>query len=348
MAVSKHIVDLTRLALMDRELTYRERQTIMIEARAEGIPDAEINAFLDNMYAQRLKSFSKEELKDCPACGAQIPLISDQCLFCGHMLEHQEGSSVKPISVTGCAADIIREENLKTTQEELNRTNCPNCGAPFPLLSNICPHCGHVLHAQKESDLNIKTLIDNINGTIKALSNAPKPTFIDVLKFHRGVLMLFVGIVLFVSAFSFSDLTAGCMLVLGLPLGIFGVRWQLSLYTNGRSELESPVTIADEVYYTALNHHNKYVRLAKSIYGDNPEATKYLATLDSELKKAEKVRKSNRLTLTIVIVLIALIGLLPLAFLPSAESYYEDVLNDNFTIFETNQTIDQDYEYQDE
>ena len=83
MAISKHTLDLIKLALEDRELTFKERQVIVEAAVKEGASVAEINAVLDNMVALRLRSYSKEQLKRCPSCGAQIPLISDDCFYCG-------------------------------------------------------------------------------------------------------------------------------------------------------------------------------------------------------------------------------------------------------------------------
>ncbi|MBR4214562.1 MAG: zinc ribbon domain-containing protein [Bacteroidales bacterium] len=344
MSISKHIADLTRLALLDRVLTYRERETILIEARAEGIPDAETNAFLDGMLAQRLKSYSKEELKACPACGAQIPLISDQCLFCGTMLEKPAQNTAKTISVKGSAADIIRSENVKNTQAEQNIKNCPNCGAPFPLLSNICPHCQHVLHAAQDSDLNIKSLIENISKSTAAISVAPKPSFLDVLKYHRGAVMLFIGVVIFVSAFSYPGATAGCLLLFGILLGFFGARGKI-LGKDLTNTENSPVTIADEYYYTALYDHDKYVRLTQSVYGDNREAKQYLAQLGGEIRKAEQNRKSNRLKLAIFVTILVIISLLPLLIKPSVATYYEEYLEPNYTIFETNQQPINDENY---
>ncbi len=74
MAVSKKIVDLTRLALQDRVLTYTERQTIV-------------------------------KLRNCPSCGGQIPLISDQCLYCGTFL-NQQPENVYSMDVVGEEAEL--------------------------------------------------------------------------------------------------------------------------------------------------------------------------------------------------------------------------------------------------
>lgn len=66
MAISKKILDLAHLALSDRVLTYTERQTIVKAALEEGTPASEINSVLDNMLTQRLKSYTKEELRKKP------------------------------------------------------------------------------------------------------------------------------------------------------------------------------------------------------------------------------------------------------------------------------------------
>ena len=75
MAVSKHILDLITLALQDRVLTFKERQTIIEAAEKEGTATAEVNAVMDNMLEQRLKSYTKEELGSCPNCGHGVPLF---------------------------------------------------------------------------------------------------------------------------------------------------------------------------------------------------------------------------------------------------------------------------------
>ena len=67
MAISKHILDLVTLALQDRELTFTERNTIIQKAVEEGTAVAEINAVIDNMLEQRLRSYTKEELGSCLA-----------------------------------------------------------------------------------------------------------------------------------------------------------------------------------------------------------------------------------------------------------------------------------------
>ena len=111
MPISDNIKKLTDLALTDRILTYKERQVIAETALKEGISQQEINSYLDDALHERLKTYSKEQLKHCPHCGAQIPLISDVCLFCGESLENTEPlpnqTATPPAYVEGKAAGRV-------------------------------------------------------------------------------------------------------------------------------------------------------------------------------------------------------------------------------------------------
>jgi len=335
MAISNRIAQLTALALKDKVLTFVERQTIVKAAIEEGIAEDEINSYLNKALEERMKTYSKEELTSCPCCGGQIPLISDECFYCGAKLD----TTVHPaeeVKISGEEADIIRGENKKTADEQQNPTYCPDCGMQFPLISNICPSCGHVLHAHQGSDLNIRNLIANINDSITALQNSPMPTFKEVRKYNKGVIMLFTGTILLTIAFSYPMVMGGFMIILAIFLSIKGVKGRLGKMFSG--DTVSPVSAAEEAYYKALNERNMYIRLTNSIYGDNPEAKEYISKLGSEIGKAARIRRKNRSKLITLFVMIALVGVLLLAVRPSASSYYEEYLESDFTIFKTENT----------
>lgn len=302
MAVSKKIVDLTRLALQDRVLTFTERQTIIKTALSEGVPEAEINAFLDNMLAQRLKSLSKEELRNCPACGAQIPLISDECLFCGELLV-KSAPNVVHVDISGSEADIIRSENTRVTNEEINLKNCPDCGAPFPLMSNICTHCGHVHHAKSNSEFNVKNLIGNIEFANQRLLDVAPVSFLQVLNGNKGKIAI-LAVVSFFIANQFYDLTILVLLatIIG-GLGLFGITE------------ESLAEEYDEVYFNSLNRFNEYTRLTNVFYGDNSEAKEYLSQFANTIRNAAKIRTARFLKLSLFVILTLLLPFVPLLFI---------------------------------
>ena len=113
MAIPQKIKQLTALALKDRIMTHIEKQTIVESAMNEGISEEEITDYLNKAYAERLKSYSKEELTHCPNCNAQVPLISDNCFYCGANLTVSSTASEEP-QISGAEADIINEENKKS------------------------------------------------------------------------------------------------------------------------------------------------------------------------------------------------------------------------------------------
>lgn len=302
MAVSKKIVDLTRLALQDRVLTYTERQTIVKVALEEGVSEQEINAFMDNMLAQRLKSFTKEELRNCPSCGGQIPLISDQCLYCGTFL-NQQPENVYRVDVVGEEADIIRSENEITQEQEPVLKNCPDCGAPFPMLSNICTHCGHVHHELRESDFNVKSLIENIEDSNETLLNAKPYTFGDVLMAHKGKIAM-LSVVTFFIANQFYDLTI--MVLLITILGGIGL--------TGLME-KSLASEFDRVYFQSLSAFNEYTRYIKVFYGQNAEAKQYLSQFGDTIRNAARRRIVVGLYLALFVIIVLLLPFVPLLFI---------------------------------
>jgi hypothetical protein len=133
MAVSKRILDLIALALQDRVLTFKERQIIMEAAVKEGTSEAEINAVIDNMLAQRLGSFTKEELGSCPGCGHGVPLLADECPYCGTVLRQQTQRQENPINISDKDAEIIRSENVRVEEEK--KKIVPNAAHRIRLLA---------------------------------------------------------------------------------------------------------------------------------------------------------------------------------------------------------------------
>ena len=308
MAIPKKIIDITSLALQDRILTHKERQTIVAEALKMGVDEVEISRFIDTAFSKRLQSYTKEELKRCPSCGAQIPLISDECFYCGCSLEVGDQKR-QVIQVAGSAADIIRAENQQTADEQQNIQQCPDCGAPFPLVSHICTHCGHVLHAQVGSELNIKQLLSNINASIDALRNAPKPGFFRILWFNIEVVLFFMGLILVLGR-SGNDLcsprdfyqTCGFSLFVICALTVmFGNRdWSVTDGTKASPWKKSPVEAADKAYYDALNQYKMHTSQANTLYGKSDEARTVLDSFAAQIRKERNKRTINRILIAII------------------------------------------------
>lgn len=325
MAISNHIIDLTALALQDRVLTFKERQTIVDAALKEGVSANEINAYIDNALNIRLKSYTKEELGSCPGCGHGVPLIADDCPYCGRTLEHQESAQQVPppyrISgeeaniVADKDADIIRSENTRIAEEK--KKNCPKCGAAYPLVSNICPNCQYVLHERTDSDLNIKNLIANINESISTLKKTLRPSFGMVLKYRLNVLCFY-----FAAVFLILFLLLSKEVMLGLSVGFIVLAMILILLK--RINVKSPVQAADEEFYNALNNYEKYQRHIDTLYGDSLEAKTLLDNYAVEIDSYKKIRIKNRNLLAALFVGLMIIPVAIYLYMPTITQNYAE------------------------
>lgn len=328
MAIPKQIMQLTELALKDRVMTLVEKQTIINAALEKHVPEKEITAYIDEAIRARLEQYSKEDLEHCPHCGAQVPVVSDKCLFCGGSLQSAEEQNVTTDDIEGADADTIHRENAKTENARHDIQHCPDCGAPFPLISNICPYCHHVLLAQKDSVLNVKNMIDNIENSISELKSAPKPTIIDILKYRKEVFCFLISAVLFVMwTMKFDYVSSTCILPSILTLILAFV------FVLMKSDTNSPVKIADDKFYNAIHTQEMYSRHIATFYGDDKEVKNALRNYSAEIATQKKLRQKNRNTLTFsVLGLITLVLLLPL-LRPSAKAQYKKSLKMNPSVF---------------
>lgn len=342
MAISTNIKNLTDLALRDRVLTYKERQVIVEAALKEGTNIQEINAFLDDAYRERLKTYSKEQLKRCPHCGAQIPLVSDVCLFCGEKLDNTEPqpkqSTTPPPYITGDAAQQIQAENARTAVEQHNLKTCPDCGAPFPLVSNVCTHCGHILHEQQGSDLNVKRLIENIQQSIDEIKATPQPTVWEVICYRKKLFIFFFAMILLIPAikgFWFFTSTTPIIILFVISALLWCVAafvGENSYFFNWRAaqkitiEGKSPVQLADRQFYSAIHREEMYAAQIHTLYGNNTEAQNILSEYSALVAEYKKAHTHNRNMLTISILGIFAAMILMLSITPSSRQLYNNQL----------------------
>ena len=292
---------LSTLALSDRVLTDLERHTIVNKAIRNGISSEEINQYLDDQLNLRLKSYTKVDLRDCPFCGAQIPLISDECMYCGKPLEHIEGSTNIAFNISGKEADIIRRENQRVEQERHGIKNCPDCGAPFPLISNICSSCGHVLHEHDENALNIKNLLGNMQRSIDRVNLASKPKAIQIIGYWFYYILLLFSVFGFIVGIIAENEAGKLISLIGF---VFGVAL---MATNAvLSDTKSPVLIADGEYYKARHSYEMFARGVDTLYGDNKEAQDMLSKFSYTLKQLKQQRYKNRIRVDSFILITAI------------------------------------------
>ncbi len=331
MAISQKIIGLTELALKDRVLTPVEKATIIDAAVAEGTPVEEITQYLNSALRQRLEShYSKDELKRCPSCGAQVPLIADKCLFCMQDLPVDAPKPPPYVKITSDEAAVINLENELTAMQQRDIDKCPNCGADFPLISNVCPYCHHVLREQADSKTHINNLIRNINQSILQLRNVPKPTFMDVVKFRIQIILFVLAAALLVMAISQSSASLALYSMACLGVSI------LALLVAKKEK--SPVAKADSAYYNALYTQEMYSRTTATLYGEDSEARALLKNYDNEIAVLKQNRDSNRKKIALTfLAVIAVAVLLPL-LKRGPVSKYENNRQQYSEVYQTSET----------
>ena len=301
--IPQSIIDLTALALSDRVLTPLERETIIEAGIKEGVPQKHIVEYIENEYRERLKSYTKEELRDCPFCGAQIPLVSDECLFCGKPLEH----IVKAIKVNrnleGTAADIIRSENIQHEEERHGIKTCPDCGAPFPLISNICSSCGFVLHEQRDNQLNIKNLLMNIQSSINRLNNT-RTKALQVVDYWLYYLILLISGLGFITSILLDNEVGKAISLIGFCIGIAFVFFGEAQFLN---HVKTPFQKADDEYYNAKYSLEMYTRQVKTLYGNNQEAKQLLKRFNDIINQDKEIRQKHRKKVLLIAAITSLV-----------------------------------------
>ena len=317
MSIPPKIANLTKLALSDRVLTYTERKTIVDAALKEGVSETEINQYLDDALNQRLKFYTKEELKSCPFCGAQIPLLSDFCLFCGKELNNDnQALHTPPPFAVGPEADIIVSENIRIANEQYNLKKCPDCGAPWPLISNICTSCGHVLHEHRSSLLYVNTLIANIKQSIAQIKSIPKASWSKVIKHNIAYIFLFlcVPVYIFLKLSGYSELFILIPFLLFMAFSIITASMGMENFKRGKliynipSSDVSPLADNEQNVHAALTKYEMYMRQTTTLYGDDTEARKLLNEYQSEIQKNKSFHQQQRKrAITIIAVLYSVI-----------------------------------------
>ncbi len=335
--IPQEIISLVDLALRDGIITYLERRTIEDEAIKKGVPSAEINSYMDQRLQSMVSVLPKDTLRHCPSCGGQVPLVADTCLFCGSQLT----TSAKVYGTQGYAGDseaarIIQQENQKTTnyKGEDSKT-CPDCGAPLPLLSNVCPHCGHTVRESSSSRFDINNIIDNANKRLREMDKC-KVSFEDVMKDKKFILFGVLGTVLFVLSFGggiWRELSMFSFLFWFLSVKAF---WQIT---------KNPDTItvkADRLYYELKSEFEIFGRHTETLYGGNPEARSIMQQFNAALLSVEESRTRNRkntlLSFVGMIALVSLVAMFARSTSDALEANRED-FNEAYEIVDARKTL---------
>jgi hypothetical protein len=123
---NEQLEKLIDMALMDGELTEKEKQILFKKAEAMGVDLDEFEMVLDARFYDKKQNASKElvpeaaapksdklgDIKKCPACGSIVGAFKAICSDCGHEFSNIESAS----SVQKLYTELVRVE-----EEERNR-----------------------------------------------------------------------------------------------------------------------------------------------------------------------------------------------------------------------------------
>ncbi|MCQ2250313.1 MAG: zinc ribbon domain-containing protein [Bacteroidales bacterium] len=306
MEIPAQIKELVDLALKDAIITPLERQTIVNEAIDCGIRESEINKYINQKLDEKLSKRSKDQLKACPKCGAQIPLLADNCPYCGHEYSKADISDKKQTADSHAAA-IIESENQRIEDEKQNLEHCPNCGHPYPLISNICPACKHVLHHNEENELNIQRLIDKIKDGANRIKKVEGPSIGNILLFRGCATSLFVIAVMILY---FTKFPSGYLLTLAAIAAPFGL---ICLFFDNSQN--NPVDRFNRAYNKFLSEIKVAYNHINNFYGDHQEAYSLLDDTSKMLHQLNEQREQEIRKKHFIILLIAVIIIVPYFFI---------------------------------
>lgn len=123
--IKDEIKSLVAQALQDGVLTFRERQVIM--EKATDCDPEELKAYIDEALKNKMSFIPKESLKRCPKCGSQVPLLSDECPFCGfHYAENADTAGNMEIEAENYNTDSAYVKDYAPIEY------CPDWSAPLP------------------------------------------------------------------------------------------------------------------------------------------------------------------------------------------------------------------------
>jgi len=295
--ITENMKNLVDLALKDAVITYREKEILIGKAIEEGSSLSEINQYINEQLEIRLSKRGREELKACPKCGAQVPLLSDNCPFCNY--EYQLSGANNAVRISSArnasdnAAQAIEAENARTADENQNIESCPNCGHPYPLISNICPACRHVLHKNTDNAQNIRNLIARLRGSIDEYKSTNPINGMELYKYRIFEYMFPIGIFLLILMLLRADAGIAWLLFFtGVPC-LAAAMFFGPIYMFYRKE--APYEIDNRLFSDIENECRLYASQIDILYGDDSEARKMLSELEKEIEELKTVKRKRHL-----------------------------------------------------
>lgn len=165
---------------------------------------------------------------------------------------------------------------------------CPVCGEELPLLSKVCPVCGHVINGETGETPKASEYIESLEAKLSDIKKMPMPTFGNSFKDAQVILCPVFAILCLVMALVTEAglFWIGCALFLLLFI-VFGI-----------------IKLATKSFAKKKVEFEEEMKTAKRYFGKNREMSKELDAFSEEIDAIEKKRKSLSRKNTIIWVII--------------------------------------------
>ena len=131
---SERLENLIKAALQDGVLTEQEKASIIKRAQAEGEDIDEVDIYIQSLVQKKQQELAKEA---------------------------QEAETARIVAQKKERETRMASELEEQKQRDSIMRKCPVCGERIPALSNVCPHCQHVITGN-EADAKMMELMKKI------------------------------------------------------------------------------------------------------------------------------------------------------------------------------------------
>lgn len=133
---SERLENLIKAALQDGVLTEQEKASIIKRAQAEGEDIDEVDIYIQSLVQKKQQELAKEA---------------------------QEAETARIVAQKKEREARMASELEEQKQRDHIMRKCPVCGGIIPALSNVCPHCQHVINSY-ETDEKMMEMMKKITA----------------------------------------------------------------------------------------------------------------------------------------------------------------------------------------
>ncbi|MBO5893866.1 MAG: hypothetical protein J6Q31_06380 [Alistipes sp.] len=160
---------------------------------------------------------------------------------------------------------------------------CPVCKEEMPLLSRICPVCGHVVDGD-ENHASASESVDALENILYQVKSLPEPSFaksMGQLSVYMIPILTLIVLVMYVVS------NAGLFLIIAALLGIWSIVLIIKKIAGRLGNSHS-----DKQFAELKNEYEYLARTTQRDYGKNREVARLLSEISEQFDNIESRRKA--------------------------------------------------------